>query len=112
MSDEPPQPPSANPNDPSTHGADGRDGRGRFTAGNNLGRGNPLAGRAARIRAAILDELSPEDARAIARKLIEMCKAGDLAAIKELLDRAIGKPAQADVLERLEAIEQQIGLAS
>jgi hypothetical protein len=94
---------------PSTHGPNGQDGRGRFAKGNKLGRGNPLAGRAARIRATLLKSLTPADAKEIAAVLIKLAKAGDLAAIRELLDRTVGKPAQAEVLERLEALEQSIG---
>lgn len=85
--------------------AAGQDPRGRFAPGNRLGRGNPLAGRAAKIRAALLRAVSPADARAVAGKLVEMAKAGDLPAIRELLDRTAGKPAQSELLERVEALE-------
>jgi hypothetical protein len=92
---------------PSTHGSNGDDrgNNGRFRTGNKLGRGNPLAGRAARIRAILLKALTPTDAKAIAAKLIAQAKGGDLAAIRELLDRTIGKPATSDLLERIEALE-------
>ena len=90
---------------PSTLGSNGQDGRGRFARGNKLGKGNPLAGRAAKIRAVLLEALKPEDARAIAERLIVNAKAGDLASIREILDRTIGKPATADLLERIEALE-------
>jgi hypothetical protein len=90
---------------PSTHGSNGQDAGGRFRPGNRLGRGNPLAGRAAKIRAVLLKSLSASDAREIAAKLLEMAKGGDLAAIRELLDRTIGKPSQAELLERIESIE-------
>lgn len=90
---------------PSTHGSNGQDGKGRFTSGNKLGKGNPLAGRAAKIRAVLLEALKPEDAQAIAETLIVNAKAGDLASIREILDRTIGKPATSDLLERIEALE-------
>lgn len=93
---------------PSTHGGDGRSAGGRFTAGNKLGRGNPLAGRAAKIRAVLLRKLTPAQAGAIADQLIAKAVKGDLAAIRELLDRTIGKPAQAELLERIEALEQAL----
>ena len=92
-------------NQPSTHGSNGQDGRGRFAPGNRLGRGNPLAGRAAKIRAVLLRRLSPKLAGEIADALIAQAKAGDLAAIRELLDRTIGKPAATELLERIEALE-------
>lgn len=92
---------------PSTHGSNGdaRTPGGKFAKGNKLGRGNPLAGRAARIRATLLKELKPADAKEIGAMLIVMAKAGDMAAIRELLDRTIGKPAQVELLERIEALE-------
>jgi hypothetical protein len=77
---------------PSTHGGNGKDAKGRFVPGNKLGRGNPLAGRAAAIRAVLLLKLTPKDAGTIAEKLISMAISGDLAAIREILDRTIGKP--------------------
>ena len=103
---------------PSTHGPDGgnppqppaapRGPRGRFATGNKLGRGNPLAGRAARIRAELLRALTPADAKAIAGTLIDLAKGGDLAAINTLLDRTIGKPSQLELLERVEALETSV----
>lgn len=90
---------------PSTHGIDGKDGRGRFAPGNKLGKGNPLAGRAAKIRAALLRASKPDDVREIVQKLIDGAKAGDLAFIREFFDRTIGKPAQTDVADRLERLE-------
>jgi hypothetical protein len=93
---------------PSTHVPDGNathDARGRFAKGNKLGKGNPLAGRAAKIRAILLESVTDSDARAIADKLISQSRDGDLAAIRELLDRTIGKPAASDVIERIEKLE-------
>lgn len=99
-------------NSPSTHGSDGRDGSGRFVAGNKLGRGNPLAGRAAQIRAVLLTRLTAKAAGEIADRLIEQARSGDLASIRELLDRTIGKPAQQELLERLEKLEAQLTTGS
>jgi hypothetical protein len=42
---------------------------------------------------------------AIARKLIDMAKGGDVAAIRELLTRTLGRPIEADLIERLERLE-------
>ena len=83
----------------------GQDVRGRFLRGNKLGKGNPLAGKAAKIRAVLLQKLTERDARAIADKLIEKAKGGDLAAVRELLDRTVGKPTQTELLERIERLE-------
>ena len=90
---------------PGSEPIDGHQPNGRFALGNRCGRGNPLAGRAAKIRAVLLEALTEEDAKAIAERLIEMAKSGDLAAVRELLDRTVGKCVQADLLERIEALE-------
>jgi hypothetical protein len=94
------------PSKPSTHGPNGRDASGRFTLGNREGKGNPLAGRAAKIRAVLLRKLTPKRAATIADKLIAMAEAGDLAAMKELWDRTIGRASPLELLERVEALEQ------
>ncbi|HEY8666970.1 MAG TPA: hypothetical protein VIL86_09905 [Tepidisphaeraceae bacterium] len=83
-------------NNPSTHGCNGQDASGRFTPGNKLGRGNPLSGRAAKVRAVLLDKLTPAAVGEIAEKLIEKAKGGDIAAAQMLLNYAIGKPAQSE----------------
>jgi hypothetical protein len=80
--------------DPSTLGTNGKDNRGRFSVGNKLGRGNPLAGRAAGIRAELLKMSTRDEIQEICRKLIEGAKAGDLAFIREWFDRTSGKPRQ------------------
>jgi hypothetical protein len=94
---------------PSTHGGDGRRPDGKFAQGNRLGRGNPLAGRAARIRAVLLRELTPTAARKIARELIRKAESGDLAAAREILDRTIGKASETELRERIDALEALIG---
>lgn len=103
MSDKPPEPLDTRVDVTPTHAPGGK-----FAKGNKLGRGNPLAGRAAKIRAILLKELKPADAKAIAAKLIAQAKGGDMQAIREILDRTIGKPASADLLERIEALEQSL----
>ena len=55
---------------------------------------NPLAGRVEQFRARLLKTLTTEDFDAITAKLIEMAKAGDLAAIREVFDRLFGKAKQ------------------
>lgn len=91
---------------PSTSEDNGRDNRGRFAAGNKAARGNPYGRRAARLRAELFRECSPADFKAIVRALIAKAKDGDLAAIREALDRLIGKPTEgADILARIDALE-------
>jgi molecular chaperone DnaK (HSP70) len=74
-----------------TNGAAGRDAKGQFAPGNRLGRGNPHAQRIAEYRAAIQGAVSAGDLKRIIAKLKSLALTGDMAAIKELLDRTIGK---------------------
>jgi hypothetical protein len=73
---------------PSTNG---RTPRGQFAKGNPGGPGNPHAKRVAWLREALLEAVSEDDLRAIARTLVKKAKGGDLPAIRELLNRVIGK---------------------
>lgn len=92
---------------PSPNGASGGRGPGgRFAPGNPGGPGNPHAAHVGRLRSALLSAVTPEDLNVIARKLVELARAGEMPAIRELLDRTLGRPTEADVLERLEALEQ------
>lgn len=78
---------------PSTIVANGRDGRGKFAIGNPGGPGNPHVRKVAKLRRAMFRAVTPDDiAKAIA-KLVEMALEGDVPAIRELLDRTIGRPA-------------------
>jgi len=57
---------------------------------------------------AIIRPFLRSDLRAIVAKLVEMAKAGDLAAIRELLDRAIGKPKSTVEVEQAALVEAEI----
>ncbi|MEQ8771086.1 MAG: hypothetical protein RIB60_11330 [Phycisphaerales bacterium] len=72
-----------------------RDERGRFLPGNGGGPGNPHGGQVARLRAALLDQVSADDLRDIVRAMVVRAKGGDMAAAKELLNRVLGRPAAA-----------------
>lgn len=82
-----------------------RDSQGRFLRGNQGGPGNPHAGQVAKLRAAILRAVDEGDIETIIAKLVEQARGGDLTAAREVLDRTIGKAAQSDLLERIEALE-------
>lgn len=84
----------------------GRTPGGRFAPGNAGGPGNPHAATVAKLRAAILAAVTPEDIDGIIRALVHRAKGGDMAAIRELLDRAIGRPTDADLAERIERLER------
>ncbi len=78
-------------NTPSPNGANGRDGRGRFLAGNRGGPGNPHVVQVNQLRSALLRAVSPKDIRAVIRKLIKMATAGNIEAAKLLMERCLGK---------------------
>jgi hypothetical protein len=79
-----------------------RYGNGRFRPGNTGGPGNPYAKRTAKLRTALLRAVKPEDIEAAVAKLVEKAKAGELPAIKELLDRCLGRPK--------ETVEQELAI--
>ncbi len=81
---------------------------GQFAPGNKGGPGNPHAKRVARLRGLLLNAVSDEDLKAVVNKLVEQAKAGDMAAIRELLQRLLGPPVELDFTERLEALETMI----
>ena len=93
---------------PSDGNGDGRDGRGRFAPGNKCGRGNPLAKRVGRLRSAMIEAVTDDDMRAIIVKLVELAKDGDVTAAREVLDRCLGKPIEADLIERIEELEAAV----
>jgi hypothetical protein len=65
-----------------------------FKKGHKLSKGNSLGGKIEKLRAAIVDAVTPADFKSIAKTLVAMAKAGDVAAAKELYDRVLGKSAQ------------------
>jgi hypothetical protein len=93
---------------PSTPVGNGRDNRGRFGKGNKMATGNPLNQRVQLLRAALLRAVTPEDIEEAALRLVEQAKGGDRFAFAELLDRTLGRPVQADVLSRLESLEDMM----
>lgn len=70
----------------------GRATGGRFAPGNKYGRGNPNNLKAQQLRNTLLSAVTEDDLLKVTRKLIAMAKQGDLGAIRELLDRVLGKP--------------------
>jgi hypothetical protein len=97
---------------PSANGANGRDQRGRFAKGNSGGPGNPFARRTAMLRRVLSTAVTEKDIAAIAKRLLEQAKAGDVAAARLLLSYAIGQPTEAvdpDTLDQQEwAIFRQV----
>ncbi len=85
-----------------------RDAQGRFLPGNKGGPGNPFGKRVANLRKALMDAVTEDDLTEVVESLIAKAKSGDIAAIKVLFDRLFGPPIAADVVERIERLEQQI----
>ena len=88
----------------------GRDARGRFVKGNkvSVGHGNPNADKVHLFRNAMLAAITPAEIRRVMRRLLKEAEAGDIPAIKELLTRCCGPPEAADLLAKLEAIEETL----
>jgi len=93
---------------PLPNGGVGRDRCGRFAAGNPGGPGNPQARQVARLRSAMLDAVTTKDMAEITRQLVEMAKGGNVAAIREVFSRCLGKPIEADLLDRLSDLEATV----
>ena len=99
---------SDEPSTPAGNG-DGRGPGGRFGPGNNYGRGNPNNARAQQLRNALLTAVTAGDIKkclSTIRTVMDEGKPSErLAAAEALLDRMLGKPVPADLLERIEALE-------
>jgi hypothetical protein len=79
---------------PVTEGpASGRDpATGKFLKGNAGGPGNPFMRRMGALRKAFYDATTEDEVKAVALKLAEMAKAGDLEAARLFLSYAVGPP--------------------
>jgi len=94
----------------SINGGNGRDVKGRFLPGNRHGKGNPLVKQTTKLRAVLMEAVTPEDMRQVVLKLVAMAKSGDAVAIRELLNRVYGRPVEprldlTEVLTREERIQ-------
>ena len=91
---------------PTPNGPNGRDEHGRFAPGNVGGPGNPHAKQVGKLRSAMLAAVSDKEMKAVVKKLVELAKSGNVPAAREVLDRCLGRPVEADLLERLEELEE------
>jgi hypothetical protein len=85
-----------------------RRSNGRFAKGNPGGPGNPFARQVANLRKLILEAVTEEDLREIVRALVERAKGGDIAAIREVLNRVAGKAPESPDPDRLELDEMKL----
>ncbi len=90
---------------PSPPVIDGRQPGGRFAPGNKFSKGNPYTQQVARLRAALMEAVTPEKLTAIVQALIREAEGGNIPAIREVLDRTLGKPIEADLIDRIEELE-------
>ena len=94
---------------PSPNGANGgRGAGGRFARGNAGGPGNPYAAKVAELRKAALEAVTATDMREVVAALLVKAKTGDVPAVRELMERTLGKVQEADLMERLEQLEQAL----
>lgn len=93
---------------PSTNRPNGRSHRGRFGPGNRGGPGNPFSAQVAKLRSALLGAVKPADLQEVMAALLKQAKSGDVASIKELLQRLLGPPVETDLIERIESLEQRL----
>ena len=66
---------------------------------------SPHARKVGQLRSAMLRAMTQADMRAIVAKLVELAKGGNVQAAKELIDRCIGRPVEADLIARIEELE-------
>lgn len=74
---------------------DNRDGKGRFAPGNPGGPGRRPERAAEKLRKAVEDAVTPEHLAAVMRRVLRMALEGNMTAIRIVLERTCGRPAQA-----------------
>jgi hypothetical protein len=94
----------------STNGENGRLPDGRFAQGNPGGPGNPHVQAVAAWRAALVAAVSAEDIQAVIAKLVAEARKGTAWAVKELLDRCLGKPDLKVAVEAGPTIDDMIAM--
>ena len=100
--------------EPSGNGSNGapKNGRdpktGQFVEGWKGGPGNPNNGKVLALRRALLATVTEQDVKDVIAKLVSMAKKGDRFAIRELLDRTLGKPKSSIDVQLSAMTEQQM----
>lgn len=72
------------------------------------GPGNPFAARVHELRRTLLDAITPDALHRVVIRMIELAVEGDVAAAKVVIERAVGKPIEPDLVERIERIESML----
>jgi len=98
--------------DTDSNGSNGRDSNGRFANGNAGGPGNPGVKHAAQLRQRLNDALfktcAPDRLTAAIDAVLKLAEAGDVAALKLLMERIAGPPVATEIVERIEALEAAV----
>lgn len=101
-----------NNHDPILPSNEGRDpSTGRFVPGWKGGTGNPQAAKVARMRATILEAIGVDDGarlKAVIAAMLDKAESGDVQAARLVVEYAIGKPLEHDMLERVESLESML----
>ena len=84
---------------PSTSESNGRDDQGRFLPGKPGGPGNPHAAAVGACRSVMAASMTADDLQEVFGTLVREAKAGEPWAVKELLNRCLGRPTQAVAIE-------------
>jgi hypothetical protein len=97
---------------PLSNGSNGkgdRNAKGQYLPGWKGGPGSPVAKHARQLRERLNDALfkvcSPDRLTAAIDACLKLAEAGDVAALRLLLERIAGPPVATDVIERLEQLE-------
>ena len=93
---------------PSGNNGTGRAANGTFGKGNKFGKGNPLAKRVGKLRAALVNAVSPGDMKAIVASLVAAAKSGDVAAAKLLFERVCGPVKSLDTAAELDELRAHL----
>ena len=86
----------------------GRDVHGRFAPGNQLAVGNLMAHKVARFRNKLFDAVSMTDFESIVCEVTNKAKSGEAWACKLIFMYILGKPLEADLLQRINDLEQRM----
>lgn len=83
-----------------------KDSKGSFAKGNKTGRGtSPFMKNIAKARALFFSVFDEDELMPIYMKLGELAKAGNMEAIRLIVDKQLGSPAEQEAMDRLNELE-------
>ena len=87
---------------------DGRNLDGTFAKGNSISKGNPYSKRVGQLRSTMIDAVTDADMQVVIAAIVQQARDGDLAAAKLLFDRTLGPPIAADIMAKIEELDERI----